>query len=418
MHKRFRLTIRARLTLSFALLFAVGGGLIVTLLNVFMRFGPVWSLTGAPAQSADPSTAPTAPDSLPFQDLNDGTSMTTSMAPNIEIRNSSDVLNTLMWSSIIALILIVAIGSVAAWFLAGRLLAPLHTINEAARSATPDRLDRRVGLTGPRDELRELSDTLDEMLARIERAFTAQRLFTSNASHELRTPLATEKAMLDMLLDGPAPSETEYRAVAERLREVNARSIAMVGALLELGRAQGLRVASGVGEGPLEGSANTEGINLHNQHASQLLADPLARCRESAAEIRIAVHVDVSDHMVAAHRQLVEQLLDNLLQNAVRHGLTGGDMWINWSAKGEVSILRVKNVANPIPTAERERLLEPFVRAEARVRGAGGSGLGLAIASAIAEAHGGTLLIEKTAPDRFAVRVELPLSEQSVPAPE
>lgn len=389
---KFRLTIRARLTLSFAALFALGGGLLVVGLNLFMRYGPVWAITAAPTSTAQMGQAIEFPmDAIQAQPLNEISLLS---FPAAEIRDTSDVLVTLLWSSIIALICIVILGSVAAWFLSGKLLAPLHTINEAARSATPEHLDQRVGLVGPRDELTDLSDTLDEMLERIERAFEAQRLFSANASHELRTPLATEKAMLDMLLDGPEPSATEYREVTERVREVNGRNIAMVNALLELSRAQAL--------GPMT-AATVETV-----HSDEILRAPLARCESSAAQRGLDVAVEHRDHTLLGQPQLLDQLLENLLQNAVRHGLRNGDLQIYWAAEGAHSVLRISNTAAPLSKEVRERLLEPFVRAEARVRGSGGSGLGLAISTAIAEAHGGTLQLGQGEDGEFVVTVRLP----------
>ncbi|MDI6023373.1 HAMP domain-containing sensor histidine kinase [Leucobacter sp. UT-8R-CII-1-4] len=395
----FRLTIRARLTLSFAALFALGGGLLVVGLNLFMRYGPVWSLSTTPAQVvAQTGQVIELPvDSTSPQPLNE---ISLLALPAAEIRDTTDVLVTLLWSSVIALICIVIIGSFAAWFLSGRLLSPLHTINEAARSATPEHLEQRVGLVGPRDELTDLSDTLDEMLERIERAFVAQRLFAANASHELRTPLATEKAMLDMLLDGPEPSGDEYREVAERVREVNARNIAMVNALLELSRAQALDPSIPA--------------TIETVESAELLREPLARCASAATARGLSVQLSHTPHTLQAQPQLLDQLLENLLQNAVRHGLPDGEIQINWVAEGGYSIMRISNSAEQLGDELRARLLEPFVRAEARVRGSGGSGLGLAISTAIAEAHGGTLQLGEGENGQFVVTVKLPRTATSI----
>lgn len=438
----FRLTIRARITLSVALLIALGGGILVAGLNVFMRFGPVWALPTSPAATVESSAelfgSGTALGDLPAADLNlygpiDGGPEDLAIAlPALEIRDVSDVFDTLLWSSLIALVVIVALGAVAAWLLAGRVLAPLHEINEAARGATPSRLDQRVGLRGPRDELTDLSDTLDEMLDRLERAFRAQQLFAANASHELRTPLATEKAMLDMLLDGPEPSQAEYRVVAERLREVNARSIAMGEALLELTRSQ-----MGLGDPEQQGREPHE-----LREAGELLADPLERCQEAAAARGLTVAAEVTPHALPAQPALLGRLLDNLLGNAVRHSAakegaavrgpdepdepaepdladparaTGGTATVrlSWAPAGNESVLRVQNPAAPLDSETRARLHEPFVRAGGRVRAESGSGLGLAIAAAVAQAHDGTLRVldpaEGESPEDFIVEVRLPL---------
>ena len=291
---RFRLTIRARITLSVALLVALGGGVIVAGLNIFMRYGPVWAIP-ASATVAASSSATTDNNIGGSAVLNVDTSGAgatdregfTETVPALEIRTVDDVFDTLLWSSIVALVLIVVAGALAAWILAGRVLSPLHEINAAARSATPSRLDRRVALQGPRDELTDLSDTLDAMLDRLEQAFRAQQLFAANASHELRTPLATEKAMLDMLLDGPEPSAAEYREVAVKLRDVNARSIAMGEALLDLTRSQ-------MGVGVADRSEHEP------QDVTDLLEAPLARAREVAVRRGLTVEAAVEPHSVNA----------------------------------------------------------------------------------------------------------------------
>lgn len=407
---RFRLTIRARITLSVALLIALGGGIIVTGLNLFMRFGPVWALPAITSSAVPPGELVAADIDLSEVVMDDagGLSGLQATVPALEIRDASDVLGTLLWSSIIALVVIVVLGSLAAWLLAGRVLAPLHEINAAARAATPNQLDRRVGLRGPRDELTDLSDTLDAMLERLEHAFRAQQLFAANASHELRTPLATEKALLDMLLDGPEPTLAEYRKVAEQLREVNGRSIAMGEALLDLTRAQ-------------LGPGGVAQLDLAPAAVTEILAEPLARANEDAAERGTPIRLDVSAHALAAKPELLGRLVDNLLGNAIRHGIAGEEIGLSWRPEGDESVLVVRNSATRLDLETRARLHEPFVRGGGRVRADGGSGLGLAIAAAVAQAHGGTLRVRDPAwlgpgapgpeitAEEFIVEVRLPL---------
>lgn len=382
---RFRLTIRARITFSVALLIALGGGIIVVGLNIFMRYGPVWALPSVPAATTRvpdellSSQVQISGEATAYAEL-DGLQGFAATIPSLEIRDASDVLGTLLGSSVIVLCVIVVLGSLAAWVLAGRVLSPLHEINAAARSATPSRLDRRVGLRGPRDELTDLSDTLDEMLDRLEHAFRAQQLFAANASHELRTPLATEKAMLDMLLDGPEPTPAEYREVAERLREVNRRSIAMGEALLELTRAQ-------------VGTGGGESLELAPHRATEMLAEPLERSRARAVEHDMRIVTEVTPHELPAKPEVLGRLLDNLLGNAIRHGVIGTTVKLTWQPEGNESVLVVRNSAAPLDRATRDRLHEPFVRGGGRVRAESGSGLGLAIAAAVAQAHGGTLRV-------------------------
>ena len=426
---RFRLTIRARITLSVALLIALGGGVLVIGLNLFMRYGPVWAIQATPTETADSldlrvdSIAPVYPydDDTGFGASPENTDTLSLTAPALEIRNVTDVFQTLLWSSTIALIVIVALGAVAAWVLAGRVLSPLHDINAAARAATPGQLDRRVALRGPRDELTDLSDTLDDMLERLERAFRAQQLFAANASHELRTPLATQKAMLDVLLDGPEPTPAEYRLAAERLREVNARSIEMGEALLELTRAQvGIAASAGPSGAP---GGDTEGSLAVEPCEARELADvALGHAADRLAERELIVDSNVAPHTVAVNPAMFTRLLENLIGNAARHATAGGRVAIEWRADGVESVLIVRNTAEPLPAETMGRLHQPFVRGGGRVRSDSGSGLGLAIASAVAQAHGGALSVSSgvdqdcSAPGtvEFVVEVRIPLGSPSL----
>ncbi|WP_440312269.1 sensor histidine kinase [Leucobacter chromiireducens] len=419
---RFRLTIRARITLSVALLIALGGGVLVVGLNLFMQYGPVWAIQSAPAMPAETldlgvdSVAPTSPygdDAAELAGPLENSDALSLAAPVLEIRDVTDVFQTLLWSSIIALLVIVALGAVAAWVLAGRVLSPLHDINAAARAATPGRLDRRVALRGPRDELTDLSDTLDDMLERLESAFTAQQLFAANASHELRTPLATQKAMLDVLLDGPEPTLAEYRLAAERLREVNARSIETGEALLDLTRAQvGLAAAGGFG-----GNGSSGSLAVEPRTARELAAAALDHTAARLEERGLTVDLDIDAHTVWVNPAMFTRLLDNLVENAARHAAAGSRVALEWRADSAESVLAVRNAAEPLPAETLERLHQPFVRGGGRVRTGSGSGLGLAIASAVAQTHGGALTVasapstEGAGPgtEEFRVEVRIPL---------
>ena len=406
--RRFRLTIRARITLSVALLIAIGGGALVTGLNLFMRYGPVWAIPAFPgafgADTADidlsglVAPAPDEPD--PLGGLDD----LAISVPSLEIRDANDVFSTLLWSSLIALLVIVALGALAAWLLAGRLLAPLHRINAAARAATPARLGHRVALQGPRDELTDLSDTLDDMLERLERAYRAQQLFAANAAHELRTPLATQKAMLDVLLDGPEPTAADYRLTATRLREVNARSIELGEALLNLTRAQLGAQDGAPGRGGSGGSEATA--------VTQLLADSIEEHRDAASARGLTFETQHTPHAIWGDRSFLCRLLDNLLGNATRYASPDSEIAVSWQVIDGHSVLRIDNAADPIPLETRERLHEPFVRGTQRVRSDSGSGLGLAIAEAVAHAHGGSLRVlaadAGTPAESFGIEVTFP----------
>ena len=221
------ITIRTRLTLTFTALVAIAGLFTVGIVTVFMRTIPVYVLpdtvaTRTPEQAgATSSSAATV-----TADVAQPTGLT--------LRTTTDILDTTLVVSLLAVLLVVAVAALSAWIIAGRMLRPLKTINAAAQQAGAGTLDHRIGMVGPRDELRDLADTFDSMLDRLDRSFATTQRFAANASHELRTPLATTQTMLEVALSDPDIGADDLRAVAERVLETNRRGIAIVAALLEL----------------------------------------------------------------------------------------------------------------------------------------------------------------------------------------
>jgi signal transduction histidine kinase len=275
---------------------------------------------------------------------------------------SDAVLKFQWWVSGVTIV-VLAIASLAiGWWLAGRVLSPLHQITATARRLSMSNLDQRIALTGPRDELKELADTFDAMLDRLEQSADSQRQFVANASHELRTPLAIQRAAIEIGLDNPTPER--LTEVKSDLLTANRRTERLIDGLLTL--AQGDR-----------GLDVREPIRLD------------AVVREAASEVPandVTLSLNVEPVTVTGDPVLLGRLVANLLDNAVRYNRPGGVVWVNLS---ETGALTVYNTGPQIPQERIAELFEPFRRLQqTRTRTADGAGLGLSIVNSIAQAHG------------------------------
>jgi signal transduction histidine kinase len=288
-----------------------------------------------------------------------------------------------------AIAIMVAIACGLAWLAAGRILRPLRQITDTARRITGEDLHERLALAGPADELTELGDTFDAMLARLEAAFTDQQLFAANAAHELRTPLAVMRAELDLLLTGPEPSPTDFRDMAIRLRRTVLSSEQMLERLLTLTRGM---LAPG----------EREPVPL-DQIAGQALVTAVDTARARGLDVRCELHA------ACAHGDpsLLGDLAGNLIGNAVKHNRPDGWIAVGTRTAGDRVILEVSNSGQQIADADLEGLLEPFRRA-GQQRTGHGSGLGLSIVRTIVAAHGGELRLLALAGGGLTVRVYLP----------
>jgi signal transduction histidine kinase len=274
----------------------------------------------------------------------------------------------------VALAAIAVAAAAIGWIIAGRVLRPLSTITAAARRIAASSLHERLALDGPDDELKELADTLDSLFARLEASFEAQRRFAANASHELRTPLARERTLLQVTLADPASNTGTWQTVSRELLTSNAEQERLLEALLTLASSE----ASPGEHEPLDLATVT----------SAALAVP----RPELGRLGLNVHSDLQPAPVDGDPLLVQQLVSNLIDNAVRHNIPGGDVQVATGTSGSHAVLSVTNSGPVIPAAEVDRLFQPFQRLGPRpARRDGGHGLGLSIVRAIAAAHGATL---------------------------
>jgi signal transduction histidine kinase len=307
-------------------------------------------------------------------------------------------LHQLVIESSIALAIMALISGGLGWLVAGRVLAPLRTMTAATQQMSEVNLHERLAMRGPPDELRQLADTIDGLLERLEGAFDAQRRFVANASHELRTPLTTVRALLEMVLSDPRATVGTFRTTCRQVLDESAQQEQLIDALLAL--AQGQR-----------GVDLREPIDLAEVTGAVLAAHG----GEAAAR---GVHVDISlePAPIGGDRRLIERLVSNLVDNALRHNNPGGNARVTVRAgAGEVD-LAVVNSGPVVPAEEVERLLQPFQRLVGdRVGHGEGLGLGLSIVAAITNAHDAALEVRPGLDGGLEIRVRFARADENEP---
>ena len=367
------LSVRLKLTLSYAGFLMVAGALLLAVVWVFLlRYVP--GVIDVPAEAlVRRNPVPGGPQPAPAF-----------------IPNRYDLVRAFAPKAAMMLAFLLLFGLLGGWLLAGRMLAPLRRITDATRLAANGSLSQRIRLPGRADEFRELSDAFDSMLEQLESHVAEQRRFAANASHELRTPLAISRTMLDVARRDPSRARDE---LVERLHTVNQRAIDLTEALLLLSRGD----RGNFTHAPVDLSL------LAEEAAEELL--PLAEQR------RITLDVTGGAAGTSGSAELLLRMVSNLVQNAVVHNLPGGgSVTVHTEAHGGTSVLRVVNTGRPLPPELIPTLLEPFQRGTERVRTDehAGVGLGLAIVRSIVRAHDGTLDLVPRPDGGLVVTVRLP----------
>ena len=282
-----------------------------------------------------------------------------------------------------------AISVVSGWLLAGRALAPLRDITATARRVSGENLGERIALSGPADELRELADTFDGMLARLDGAFASQRHFVANASHELRTPLAIMRTEVDVALADPDASTADLRAMGDAVLETVDRCERLIASLLLLARSQAT-------------TGHEERVDV-----AALVGDCVTDLQARAHEAQVEIRSDLQPAWADADPGLLERLIANLLDNGIHHNEPGGVLSVRTEVHAGRLRLVVANGGARIDPEDVQALTEPFRRLKRSGSGSG-FGLGLSIVRSVAEAHGGSVSLSAPASGGLVVSVDLP----------
>ncbi len=376
---RLRPTIRLRLTAWYAALFLACGAALLGLSYVVVReeFEPQVAQRVAP-------------------DRDDGVVARAERPAEIERRvreeeqrrDEEALGDVLAWFA--AILGLLTLGSVGiGWLVAGRALAPVSRITETARRVSGRSLDERIALDGPRDELKELADTFDAMLGRLDTTFESHRRFVANASHELRTPLAIIRAELEELAES-APLQADQQAMLANARRAAARSERLIGSLLTLARSEG-RVE------------RRTPVDLAALVRAALAAE---RCVPPRG---MQITTDLRPAEVAGDPILLESLVVNLIENALRHNRADGRIEVTTRRNGAAELV-VSNTGPALDPGDLDRLFEPFARRErSRTASGGGFGLGLSIVRAVVAAHEGAVAAVPRDGGGLTVSVRLPV---------
>ena len=307
-------------------------------------------------------------------------------------RQKHDVLEQLLQSSLVTMLVLGVLAVVIGYVVAGRMLRPLHTVTATARRLSESNLHERIALDGPQDEIKDLADTFDRMLDRLNRAFDAQRRFVANASHELRTPLTINRTVLEVAL-ASRRSPPETRALADVLLGNTARHERLIEGLLLLAKSE--RELATRAETPLE----------------DVVRSALDQVEGQAAEAAVDVEVRLGPAAVAGDPVLLERCAVNLLENAVKYNVRDGRIWVSTGVRDGEAFLRVVNTGRPVPSYEVATIFEPFRRLRAdRTGSKDGAGLGLSIVRAVVGAHGGAVDTVPRPDGGLSITVRLPSS--------
>ena len=387
---RPRLTLRARLTLLYTGLFTVCGAIVVAVsYTLVARLGTPGQ--GQPAAFSPRRRSGRHRGAVPVRGA-ERPSRPALIAQCIAYLQQQGAqaqrdftLSHLLQYSLITLAVVIALAAILGWIFAGRALRPVHRITAAARAASEHNLSARVAPRGPRDELRELAETFDEMLGRLQAAFEGQQRFIANASHELRTPLAVMRATVDVVLDNPDSTPGDLRAMAADIRAAVDHAEHLIGALLILAR-------------------NERGLTVREEVDLATVAEDVL---DTAGLGDRRVHATLEPAVISGDPVLAERLVANLVDNAVRYNLAAGDIWVSTRTIAGGSELTVANTGPVISPADVGRIFQPFERLSDRTSH-DGFGLGLAIVASIAAIHGGTVTARPRDDGGLSVTVTIP----------
>ncbi len=382
---RRRFSVKARLALLCGALFLLSGAVMLCVNYLLVRA----KLPAVPDATAPPPGTP----------VTGGTSVQVSGTPAADgaahsgvvsdgiAQYRASVLSTLLVESGVTIAVTLVLALALGWLVANRVLRPVRQVASTARKLSADSLDQRIRMDGPRDELTELADTFDEMLDRLAASFDSQRRFVANASHELRTPLAAQRTLVEVARARPGTGPST-RELCDRLLQTNIRVESLIQGLLVLARSD-------------------RGLDTrHPMRLDEVVTAILDGERPRAAAAGITLRSAVTPRTVHGDQVLIEQLVTNLVDNALKYNHPGGEVTVSVGAE---PALRVVNTGPSVPAGSAAGLFEPFRQLRRTPSGAGrGAGLGLSIVASIARAHGGSARAEPRPGGGLEITLSLP----------
>lgn len=388
-----RPTIRIRLTVLYGGMFLIAGVLLLLIIYLLaaqaMNHGgeaPFRLVSGSVQVNSSACPGLSDPTQVvPAQHFNDA--LDACMKQQREL-----ALNNLLRRSLLGLLGLTVVAFAFGYVMAGRVLSPLGRITRTARAVAGSDLSRRIELDGPDDELKELADTFDDMLDRLDRSFESQRRFVANASHELRTPLAINRTLLEVQLADPGASQ-DLQQLGKTLLATNLRSEQLVEGLLLLARSDNEVV-------------ERKPVDLA-EAAAQAIDQTRSEAQAKGVELRSG---DLAPAVVQGSGVLLERIALNLVQNAVRYNAADGWVEVATRTDGGLALLTVANTGPVVPAYELDNIFEPFRRLRTeRTNSDRGVGLGLSIVRSVARAHGGSITAEAREGGGLVMRVAIPV---------
>jgi signal transduction histidine kinase len=380
-HGRLRLggrSARLRLTLLYSGMFLALGTTLIAIIFLVQS-------TGAPLDAHSVAVAHPIPPGAP--DINTAVTQ----------QHSAD-LSRLLAGAWLTLLMTAVASALIGWFVAGRVLRPLRDMTTTARTITAGNLHERLALAGPDDEFKRLGDTIDDLLARLEASFAAQRRFVANAAHELRTPLTVERTLLQVALADPDAGAASFRETCEELLDAGRDHERLLESLLTLATSE-------------RGLEQAKPVDLANVSGEVVEA---SRARISAAQVELST--SLAPAVVNGDRALLQRLVANLIDNAVSYNRPGGRIDVRVTVQEARAALTVANTGQQIPATAIERLFEPFrrLRPDREADEDGHHGLGLSIVQATAAAHHAIVTTTPGPDGGLAITVDFPMAASAL----
>jgi signal transduction histidine kinase len=388
--------VRLRLTLLYGVLFLLSGAVLLTITYLLVTHsGPNAVLS---ARSTTPSGGQSVTiilgESLPANvQLPEAEQRIADAFREQAVQQQAEIRHQLLVKSGVALAIMSVIAVALGWLVAGRVLRPLQTMTDSIQHISARNVHERLAVTGPPDELKNLADTVDGLLGRLEAALDSHKRFVANAAHELRTPLTVEHALLEEAVIDPDTTADAFRAQFGQLMVVSEQQARLLESLLVLATSE-------------RGPDRVESVDL-----SGLTGDVLRAAEPEARRQDLAVAARVRPVWVTGDPALVERLVANLVDNAMNYNVPGGRVEVATGTEGPRSFLSVANTGPPVPPEMVDRLLSPFQRLDRTAGDDGHHGLGLSIVQSIAAAHSAELTVRARPDGGLTVRVLFPAEE-------